>query len=142
MKKIDWFILITVLLAMAGIGVWWFVARGKKDTASSIPPPASSDNTLPGQPSVALPTGGFPLRQGDRNKWVYGLQVGLNALTGAGLSEDGVFGAATTQAVRSKYGSPITAVTQETWDILVNELHQKALYNSAAAAALAKIRAL
>ncbi len=52
---------------------------------------------------ASLPTGTFPVKQGDKNKLVYMLQYALNEIDNAGLDLDADFGPATAAALKKAY---------------------------------------
>ena len=87
-------IIISIVLVV-GLAVWFFgfyLPKKKKNT--------TTEETL-NQVNAAseLPAGTFPLKPGDKNKKVLLIQKILNLRFNAGLTEDGIYGPKTQEAV-------------------------------------------
>lgn len=151
MNKADKTVLIVVLLMLVSVGGYAFYHfYWRKRNAPLIPATSPNGGQVnPGGsgtyneiPSAVkqMPNGDFPLKRGDKNRRTYALQVALNFLHGTNLSEDGIFGPLTENAVVQNYGGA-KIVTQETAILIMNKLNAKAKTDPMGEVVLRKIQA-
>lgn len=108
MKKI--IIILVIVAALGGLAylIWWLNGKyGKpKDEKNTSDGSSGSGSTSGGSPSAnsfaSLPNGSFPLKKGQKSKFVYLLQQSLNQL-GGNLSVDGDFGNKTESELKKQF---------------------------------------
>lgn len=96
--------------------IWGFLIDGK------IPPPPSQNTTLVAMAAAIANAKKQVLRQGSKGDAVKWLQLGINNISGRGLTVDGAFGPATDRAVRDLqkwFGLAVDGIVgPKTWQLI------------------------
>lgn len=127
MNKTGKIILITLILAGAGVGGYFLYKKLKKDSNSTKDTSKKSGSTTPAittptssTSSSSSPKSEFPLKKGSKGPLVRELQTAINVLLPlplVRLTVDGDFGTKTETALNTVHGYPI--ITKNDFDKLI-----------------------